>query len=346
MMNNKIPVALVFCLVAVSVSLAQPLVEQDVANGWQSYIVDEIEITFGGIDSHQIHCFFPIVNCVMEEEAAQRNCKIETERTTKECPKPVSKSIALKRIGENEMSFFELKFENPHVTIPASPKGTITHYKGSRYVVKFASQPHFLQSSVFIDISLKYFSKWDMFVLKKRSRLCNTCQMRERELRFLSPVLHTFVGGYRHEDPRGKHNKKAIFDAFTLNLSNARMSQVWVNPPFHLMDVVVEKLVEDKARCILICPERPKKATVPVRSGVLCGGLRLPRVRELFYPGTVGNAKHTGKAFDQILVLHCDFEMVPNKSPMVSTLSDCVLTRECELNRTSWFDDECKSQVQ
>eukprot|EP01135_Chromosphaera_perkinsii_P011417 Nk52_evm1s2394 gene=Nk52_evmTU1s2394 len=136
MMKNKIPVALVFCLVAVSVSLAQPLVDQDVSNGWQSYTVEMLKIA-GGEDPDRISCFYIIHKCVIEGEVSEQTCDITTDEempAIEYCPEPTSKNITLKRTGENELSYNGLQLKNPTHVIPESAEGTIKQLNIKSYV--------------------------------------------------------------------------------------------------------------------------------------------------------------------------------------------------------------------
>eukprot|EP01135_Chromosphaera_perkinsii_P008667 Nk52_evm1s1443 gene=Nk52_evmTU1s1443 len=75
MMKNKIPVALVFCLVAVSVSLAQPLVEQGESNGWPSYTVESLHVDGRGWQGpEELICTYPIQKCKLKGTVSTVKC--------------------------------------------------------------------------------------------------------------------------------------------------------------------------------------------------------------------------------------------------------------------------------
>eukprot|EP01135_Chromosphaera_perkinsii_P001500 Nk52_evm3s188 gene=Nk52_evmTU3s188 len=127
MMNSNIPVVLVFCLVAVSVSLAQPLVEQDVSDEWRSYIVNQLRIE-GSESLHRKPCNYAFAKCVIKGDGSEQKCEFKNLKggaDTKDCPAPTSQSITFKLTGDNVLSYTGLKLENPEHHIPASAKGTI-----------------------------------------------------------------------------------------------------------------------------------------------------------------------------------------------------------------------------
>eukprot|EP01135_Chromosphaera_perkinsii_P001174 Nk52_evm13s160 gene=Nk52_evmTU13s160 len=147
MMNNRIPVVLVFCLVAVSVSLAQPLVEQDVSNGWQSYTAQRLAIkgptnTVGGGN-----CYYVIKECVIKGEVSEVKCIIKNDKGgpgRNECPAPASQFIILTRIGEFNLYYSGLKLTNPLHTIPESAEGIISTVDSRLSGVKFLSNSYYM----------------------------------------------------------------------------------------------------------------------------------------------------------------------------------------------------------
>eukprot|EP01135_Chromosphaera_perkinsii_P008211 Nk52_evm1s1180 gene=Nk52_evmTU1s1180 len=122
MMSNKIPVVLVFCLVAVSVSLAQPVVEHGVSDTWQSFTADKLRIV-----GKTSTCIYRISNCDLGDRKTIEICKIENEGAPdpKECPAPTSKTITLERTGDTILFFRRLKLTNPTRAIPTSQRGNI-----------------------------------------------------------------------------------------------------------------------------------------------------------------------------------------------------------------------------
>eukprot|EP01135_Chromosphaera_perkinsii_P006785 Nk52_evm7s586 gene=Nk52_evmTU7s586 len=107
MMNNKIPVALVFCLVTVSVSLAQPLSGQHLPNDWKSCSVDWLRL--GPKDGSLSWCYLTVSECKFrkyEGNDHQQKCKIGFDRKYKDnskdhCARPSSKYITVKRTGSS-----------------------------------------------------------------------------------------------------------------------------------------------------------------------------------------------------------------------------------------------------
>eukprot|EP01135_Chromosphaera_perkinsii_P008221 Nk52_evm1s1188 gene=Nk52_evmTU1s1188 len=142
MMSNKIPVVLVFCLVAVSVSLAQPVVEHGVSGKWRSFTVDKLRIV-----AKTSTCIYRIGSCDLGDTKTIEICKIENEGAPdpKECPAPTSKTITLERTGDRILYFSRLKLTNPTRPIPTSEKGIIfydAHRKS--YIAEYPLQYIFI----------------------------------------------------------------------------------------------------------------------------------------------------------------------------------------------------------
>eukprot|EP01135_Chromosphaera_perkinsii_P008059 Nk52_evm1s1104 gene=Nk52_evmTU1s1104 len=140
MMNNKIPVVLVFCLVAVSVSLAQPVVEHGVSDTSRSFTVDRLRIARkeGDTDS----CIYPIRNCELgygESKLSKKICHIETTRgrDLKECPEPLFDTFTLERTGDTQLSYSGLHLKSPYHKIPTSAKGNIFPLNSRMYFARF-----------------------------------------------------------------------------------------------------------------------------------------------------------------------------------------------------------------
>eukprot|EP01135_Chromosphaera_perkinsii_P006719 Nk52_evm6s564 gene=Nk52_evmTU6s564 len=108
MMNNKIPVALVFCLVAVSVSLAQPFDGQGVPKGWKTCSVKWLRLR--PKEGPRSWCYLTVFECKFrkyEGNDNQQNCDIGFNpkymgNSTDHCPKPSSKFITVKRTGSSD----------------------------------------------------------------------------------------------------------------------------------------------------------------------------------------------------------------------------------------------------
>eukprot|EP01135_Chromosphaera_perkinsii_P003755 Nk52_evm1s255 gene=Nk52_evmTU1s255 len=110
MMNNKIPVALVFCLVAISASLAQP----DLSNGVKTYIPKKFKIV--SRENQNLYCWYRIIDCKVNENDWE-HCKIDEKRVKSDppiggkgyfCPTIPSKIISL-QITREEF-YYHLKF--------------------------------------------------------------------------------------------------------------------------------------------------------------------------------------------------------------------------------------------
>eukprot|EP01135_Chromosphaera_perkinsii_P001102 Nk52_evm52s158 gene=Nk52_evmTU52s158 len=141
MMNIKIPIV-VFCLVAVSVSLAQPLVEQDVSKGWDSKTAWGFKIK-GRESSHypeRASCYYGIVNCIKENNAYTYRCELrQTKGASRDCPPPKSNFFDLNRSGKCEVSYSELKLENPTHPIPESATVKFEIINSKISIVRFPS---------------------------------------------------------------------------------------------------------------------------------------------------------------------------------------------------------------
>eukprot|EP01135_Chromosphaera_perkinsii_P011038 Nk52_evm1s2321 gene=Nk52_evmTU1s2321 len=128
MMNNKIPIALVFCLVAVSVSLAQP--HQGLSKSTQSYYtVDGLNFfTWNVIEGEkEFDCWYYINHCDISKQKPKAKCIIyESNRYRKDCPILHSKHITFELTGD-ELSYSGLKFKSSDFDFMTfSPgKGTI-----------------------------------------------------------------------------------------------------------------------------------------------------------------------------------------------------------------------------
>eukprot|EP01135_Chromosphaera_perkinsii_P011983 Nk52_evm1s2558 gene=Nk52_evmTU1s2558 len=140
MKNNKIPVALVFCLacclVAVSVSLAEPLGGQGVSTFKETYRPEIFELwqyKLGGVKT--FFCRYPITNCKIKD-GTKKNCEISSrpesdsvvEKKGYVCPTIESKFITLKFSGVNELSY-SLEFnKNSKLDFLKSGKSIYTGY--------------------------------------------------------------------------------------------------------------------------------------------------------------------------------------------------------------------------
>eukprot|EP01135_Chromosphaera_perkinsii_P001171 Nk52_evm10s160 gene=Nk52_evmTU10s160 len=123
MMNNKIPVVLVFCLIAVSVSLAQSADEQDVLKESQTYYNAE-ELQFFSFNAVKyFKCVYRLTQCKISVQTPEPRCEIsETNQHEGDCPILDSKHITVKLTGD-ELSYSGLKFKNPDFNVIESSPG-------------------------------------------------------------------------------------------------------------------------------------------------------------------------------------------------------------------------------
>eukprot|EP01135_Chromosphaera_perkinsii_P011884 Nk52_evm1s2531 gene=Nk52_evmTU1s2531 len=139
MMNDKILVAMVFCLIAVSPSLAKPVVEQEGLNKpedeWLSFNV--VKFVLWSTVFPYIHCEYPIVDCFIEAKPLEKKCEITTAKGSS-CPALESKFITVERFGRATMfRFSELEMGNSPYEVPTTNFGTITLSVKDMYYVDF-----------------------------------------------------------------------------------------------------------------------------------------------------------------------------------------------------------------